>query len=271
MLYIHENNFDTKINTTIENKKQVNGYHNLKPELTSFKHDYYIPFKNKMLQIEFDAKRSDSFKEAASVINNYALQLSRFISTYKITSQCKLESTLLEELSVYLFKDIPEIKNHTFGIFNKKIYAGLKIDSNHNLTTINKDVDFCIGKKSIITIDRQSPIEIIVPIVAVECKTYMDATMFGEIKSSSKAIKSASPNAKAYVLMGYKDLADEHIIAARQDSTLDELFALKKSKNSEIDYHVLFDYWTEIRNAISSVAQENVVPKHGRLLNTNNS
>ena len=155
----------------------------------------------------------------------------------------------------------------TFGIFNKGIYAGLKIDSDNHIVVIKKDVDFCIGKSVNITISNQMPTELILPIVAVEVKTYLDATMFGEIKSSSKAIRSASPNSKTYVLMGYKDLADEHIIAARQDSTLTEMFALRQDAHSPISSATLLEYWREIKNAVDSISSNENIPLVGRLLN----
>ena len=117
---------------------------------------------------------------------------------------------LLEEISCYLFHNIDEIKNGNLSIFNKGIYAGIKIKEDLTIDVIKKDVDFCIGKKINVTIDKQTPVSLIIPAVSVEVKTYLDATMFGEIKSSSKTLKSSTPNSRAYVLMGYKNIADEH-------------------------------------------------------------
>ena len=90
--------------------------------------------------------------------------------------------------------------------------------------------------------------------------------MFGEIKSSSRALRSGSPNSKTYVLMGHKELADEHIIAARQDSYLTEMFCLKASASSPIDQKVLYDYWNEIHIVVSSVSEDLTIEVPGRLL-----
>lgn len=95
----------------------------------------------------------------------------------------------------------------------------------------------------------------------------LDATMFGEVKSSSRAIRSATPNSKAYVLMGYKEIADDHIIAARQDSTLNEMFVLRKNVDSPIDAVVLFEYWDEITTALDEIFDPVVIKTPGRLLN----
>ena len=69
-----------------------------------------IPIRKAMFAIDFTHPTIDNFKEAAKLINVYAKHLSEFTNENGITSQSKLESTLLEELSVYLFKDLPEIK-----------------------------------------------------------------------------------------------------------------------------------------------------------------
>lgn len=267
MLYVHENNINGKINQTRDTRgRRVNGYNNLKPELEEFKANIYLPFRDRIEALIFDEEHLNSFDTAADYINEYYRQLVYFSNQHDVRSQSKFESTFLEEISSYLFRNLPPIQNGAFGIFNKGIYAGLKIDSNNRIVVIKKDVDFCIGKKANITIDTQPQTELILPIVAVEVKTYLDATMFGEIKSSSKSIRSASPNSRTYVLMGYRDLADEHILAARQDAALTEMFALRESKNTPVLASVLKEYWEEINTAIESIVIDDLVPSSGRLL-----
>lgn len=261
MLYIHQSNFDTKIESN---------YHGKATQLRAFKMEYYEPFRKAMFAIDFTNPSMSDFKEATKLINLYAKNLSEFIKKNGITSQSKLESTLLEELSVYLFKDIPEIKQQRLSFYNKGIYAGLKINPDLSLDIVRKDVDFCIGKKVTMTIEKQQPITLTIPIVSVEVKTYLDATMFGEVKSSSKTLKSATPNSKAYVLMGYKCLADEHILAARQDSTLDELFVLREGEGKPIDPYALYLYWSEIVGAIKNITSHSTLTVPGRLLAYNN-
>lgn len=222
--------------------------------------------RKSLLKLTFAETNIQAFKTATDIFNEYSKEINAFSMRYNIKSQSKFASTYLEEISSYLFKDIPEIRSGELGIFNKKIYAGLKIDNNKRIGIITKDVDFCIGKKVNISIDDQLATELILPVVAVEVKTYLDATMFGEVKSSSKAIRSASPNSKAYVLMGYKDLADEHIIAARQDSALTEMFALRGGPSSPIDVDAVFYYWKEIESAVTEVANLSHISVPGRLL-----
>ena len=244
MVYVHESNFNTKItdrNGTYYAKRDV---------IQEFRDSFYYPTRRELESLTFDENHPASFDRATSIINDYYELIRQFSSKHDIKSQSKFESTFLEEMSVYLFKDLPQIINGQYDFFNKKIYAGLKVNTDNSVDIITKDVDFCIGKKIDISIDGSASKCLILPIVCVEVKTYLDATMFGEVKSSSKAIRSASPQSKAYVLMGYKDLANEHIISARQDSTLNEMFALRRDEHSGIDAQTLYDYWKEITQAV---------------------
>ena len=255
-MHVHENNIDTKINTN------YGGHQN---ELKDFKENIYLPMRKKIESIDFSLGRK-KFIEAAAILNEYWNKLHAFAVKYNIKSQSKFESTFLEEISYYLFHDLDEIKNGQLAIFNKRIYAGLKINEDSSIAVITKDVDFCIGKKITLTIDKQKPETLIIPAVSVEVKTYLDATMFGEIKSSSKTLKSSTPNSRAYVLMGYKCIADEHILAARQDATLDEMFVLQAKEGAEIDSETLYEYYNEITYAISQLGAPQSVSAPGRLL-----
>lgn len=257
MLFVHENNLLNKI------RQDYKGHG---ADINAFYEAEYLPVKEELLSITFSETDMRSFDSATALINAYYAKIEAFSQRYSITSQSKFTSTFLEEISTYLFKDIPEIVSGEFGVYNNAIYAGLKINADKTVGIITKDVDFCIGKKATIAIDEQPPAELILPIVAVEVKTYLDATMFGEVKSSSKAIRSASPNSKTYVLMGYKDLADKHIIAARQDSTLTEMFALRANENSPIAASALYQYWHEIVQAVDDVAAVSIISTPGRLL-----
>lgn len=263
LLFVHESNLVNKYKTDYKGRSK---------EIREFYFHSYLEMREQALGLTFDENHQEDFIKLTSIINDYYRAVERFTDRFNITSQSKFASTFLEEISAYLFKDVPEIRSGEFGIFNKNIYAGLKLDSDRNVSVITKDVDFCIGKKVEVDIKDTSGndtvVQIIVPIVAVEVKTYLDATMFGEIKSSSGAIRSASPNSRTYVLMGYKDLKDEHIIAARQDSALTEMFALREGKGKPVDAGALYSYWEEVSGAIKSVSDSGTVKTPGRLLHS---
>ncbi len=255
-MYIHENNIDGKI-------KQ--DYNHRKNELISFKENTYLPMRHNIEQIDF-SKGKRVFTRATSILNDYREKLHDFSVVHNIKAQSKFESSFLEEINYYLFKDLNIIQKKQLNIFNKGIYAGLKINEDLSIDIIKKNVDFCIGKEITIQINYQSPIKLIIPAISVEVKTYLDATMFGEVKSSSKTIKSSTPNSKAYVLMGYKCIADEHILASRQDSTLDEMFVLQQSEHAPIDSNTLYEYYSEICTTIKNLTITPIISVPGRLL-----
>jgi hypothetical protein len=257
LLYIHENNILGKIDQD---------YQNLKDILNDFYKNEYLPMRKKVLALTFDNDHKKDFETATNIFNEYYNKLIDYRKKYNIKSQSKWDSTFLEEISSYLFKDVKEIKNNEYGIFNKKVYAGLKINNDKKIEILTKDVDFCIGKKVKVSISGQKEVDLILPIVAVEVKTYLDATMFGEVKSSSKAIRSASPNSKTYVLMGHKELSDEHLIAARQDSTLSEIFVLQKNENAPFDYFTIYEYWKEITESLNNITGNDIISVPGRIL-----
>lgn len=256
-MYVHEDNIETKIG---------GNYNGLEEKLLAFEKKFYFPMREKVESIDF-SRGLTAFEKATEILNIYWEELHEFAIKNKIKSQSKFESTFLEEISCYLFHNIDEIKNGNLSIFNKGIYAGIKIKEDLTIDVIKKDVDFCIGKKINVTIDKQTPVSLIIPAVSVEVKTYLDATMFGEIKSSSKTLKSSTPNSRTYVLMGYKNIADEHILAAKQDSTLDEIFVLQAKEGDPIDSKTLYEYYKEVKKAISSLVNQVKIVVPGRLLN----
>lgn len=255
-IFIHKSNIENKIK---------NNYNNKRIELQSFYSDVYLETHRFLLEQNYS--KDDTFSSIISKINTYLNELDVFSDKNKINSQSKFRSTFLEELSEYLFKDLEPIKSGRLGFYNKKIYAGLKIGADMKVSVIHKDVDFCIGKEVSLNIDGNLE-TIIMPVVAVEVKTYLDATMFGEVQYSARLIKNAVPNARIYVLMEYNDVAKEKIIAARHDNSINEMFALrcKGDKNRyNFDFTVLENYYKEIKDAITNLRSE-TVNDHGRLL-----
>lgn len=263
MIYVHENNFKNKIDTNYNKKGK---------EIEKFYNEMYLKYKKKLEEINYASENIEEFKKAAKLIDEYLIEVEKFSTKHKIKSQSKFRSTFIEEISSYLFKEIPIIKEGTFEIFNKKIFSGMKINSKMHADIIEKDVDFCIGKKVELVIDEVQTMQMIIPIVCVEVKTYLDATMFGEVQFSSRQIKNASPNAKTYVLMEYNDVSKEKIIAARYDNNLNEMFALRGGKRKEgirktpLDANTLLSYYKEIKNSLEETKIESDITTPGRIL-----
>ena len=258
-IFIHEQNIKTKVKNSKGQKKVL---------FQNFYGQTYLDLHRHLMRIKFD--KTESFKVLAKAANAYLREIDTFCDSNDISSQSKFRSSFLEELSEYMFKDLPAIKRKELGFFNKGIFAGMKIGTNMSPAVITKDVDFCIGKKVPISIGNDS-FEIIMPIIAVEVKTYLDATMFGEVQHSSGLLKNAIPNVKTYVLMEYNRVANEKIIAARHENNVDEMFALRLKKESEkykISAKVLQNYYDEVVGALKSIRSKrhNKVNEFGKLL-----
>lgn len=258
MLFVHEQNVKGKIGSNYHGKGEI---------LNQFYHEEYLPVKNALSEIDFSLGR-DSFIKGTRIINNYLKKLTEFGDKHHINAHSKFRSSFLEEISTYLFKDNEYIKSEKLGIYNKGIYAGMKIDSNMNIRVLKKDVDFCIGKKCNVKINNTDKGDIIIPIVAVEVKTYLDGTMFGEVQHSSKQIKNSTPNAKTYVLMETNDVGVDKIVAARYDNVINEMFVLRFATKYPIVDEVLEDYYNEISDAIKNIDEDDEVKVPGRLINT---
>ena len=255
--FVHKNNLLSKIEENYNHKKE---------EIHDFLVNKYDPLHKKM--IEACSAKTLNFENITELINDYLNELDIFGNANNIKSQSKFRSTFLEEISTYLFMNIPDIKKDKIGIYNKGIYTGMQIGSNLEVTVLKKDVDFCIGKKVNLKIDNKD-YNIILPLIAVEVKTYLDATMFGEVQFSSKAIKSATPNARTYVLMETNQVGREKIIAARYDNNLTEMFVLRKDTNVPIKAAVLEDYYNEIIESIENIGLSSSIDVPGRLIKVN--
>ncbi len=257
MIYVHESNFRSKIE---------GNYKDGGDKIERFYSDVYLKMRELLLDIDFSSNDDEAFKKAADIINEYYKKLDKFTHDNSITSQSKFRSTFLEELSSYLFADNEYIRNGELGIYNRGIYAGMKIGNDLKVNIMKKDVDFCIGKKVKFKIENRE-YEIILPVIAVEVKTYLDATMLGEVQFSSKLLKNATPNVKTYVLMETNDVGIDKIVAARYEKALNEMFVLRHDRNSLIDYRILKDYYEQISNDIRDTAIERGIVTPGRLIN----
>lgn len=256
-MFSHEKNLNNKIQ---------NNYNNIPSILSQFKEQYFNPYNCFMRNFQFSNTSEWNYQDLADKINKYYNNVKDFSNNYNIKSQSKLESTVLEDINFYMFINHPIVSKYNLQLKNKSIFAGLKFNNN-KLEVITKDVDFCICKPITISIDDNIKREIYIPIISVEVKTYLDSTMFGEILYSSAKIKSASRNSYAYVLLGYKSLKDEHILAAKQDSVINEIFVLRKGKNYDIDFLTLRNYYLEIDKSLHKFFEENPIVTPGKLFN----
>jgi hypothetical protein len=157
----------------------------------------------------------------------------------------------LEEFCGFLLKDLPGISDLELDIFNKGVYAGLQIDQEGKTRVKTKDIDFCIGKEVSASFNREE-YKIIIPVVAAECKTYLDNTMFSEAQFTAQKIKQGAPNVKVFVIAEVNEVGLGQIPA---QSPVDQVYILRKNWDSSISSAILYQIVKDAKRALEKIEQ----------------
>jgi len=250
--FYHEKNLEGKIK---------NNYREIGDIIADFKKDAYDKeFKAKLSKISSINK--ESCKQKIKILEDYYKKTNSFVEENNISSQSKFRSTILEEFCGYLFKDLPEIEKLNLDFFNKGIFAGLKIDSSGKMKIATKDVDFCIGKKFTIQLEKKE-LDLLIPVAAIECKTFVDNTMFNEAQFSAQKLKSGSPNVYVSILTEWNAIGRDSIPS---QSPVDEIFVMRKNAHSNISVDLVYEFFENIKSVLCSKTLEELkLP--GRLFN----
>ena len=277
--YVHEDFLLGEIKKAGERYKRNSGKHkkgDMKDRKTynaykKFYDNYYKPMRSKIEGMTFDEKNVKSFENCERVLNQYWDDLNQFMKKQKISDNSKIHTNFLEEFSCYFLSGIAKIEE--FDIFISDVFAGLKIMPTHEIRQITKDVDFCVGNELVVNSGTDDEMKLRIPAISVEVKTYVDATMLGEIMNSARKIKGANPGSKVILLTWINSLADEHALEAAYDSSIDEIIVLseRKRKNGEkavIEFtkEGLKDYYCVMCQSLKEVMQEEEIPSMGRIL-----
>jgi len=206
----------------------------------------YADFHNK-----FSTK---NLEESVSILNTYKNFVHKNNNNI-FSAQSKFESTILEECMYRLFR---EFENEVVKIGNIKAYSNLYFSpldfadfQNRSSVKINvKDQDFAIYKKVQFTIqDSQNPIITFVPVVAIECKTYLDKTMLEGSIATAEKIKNGNPYCKFCIVTEYYEV-DKGVDV--KHSRIDQIYVLnknakRKSSISNISIDVVYLLYNDIK------------------------
>lgn len=249
--FVHEDNLEAKIRTNY--KKRGLDFQN-------FKLRVYTPYK--VAQLEIKAMTKEAVSRKVKLLEDYFQKADSFNRGNWISFQSKFRPTILEEFCGYLFKDLPQINFLGLTFFKKGVYAGLDIDRDGRVRIKTKDIDFCIGK----VVEAEfggSRYEIRIPIVGIECKTYIDNTMFSEAQFTAQKLKGGSPGIKVFVI------AETNQIDIRQlpsQSPIDQIYILREKVGSPVDTQVVWEFFNEVRSNIEKVSMERILKLPGKLL-----
>lgn len=161
------------------------------------------------------------------------------------SAQSKFRSTVLEEFLAILLHDavrecLKDVPDANVEIGSVKAYANLYFYSKNFSTFakepsigINvKDQDFAIYRNVKIRMDEGTPILTSVPVVAVECKTYVDKTMFEGAAATAEKLKAGNPYTMFSIVAETYEI-DRSFIPAY--SRVDQVYILRKgSRKGEV-------------------------------------
>jgi len=240
----HLSNFETKI--AINYKQRGSAF-------KIFKRRYYCPYLAKQTNITRTSKAA--IKQRVKLLNAYYRRVDTFNSSNWITAQSKFRPTILEEFCGFLFKDSKEIKKLGLRLFSSEVYAGIKIDETGKVRTQTKYVDFCIGKEVNATFEQDST-NFIIPVIAIECKTYLDNTMFSEAQFTAQKLKQGAPNVRTYIVAETNEVK---IAQIPSDSPIIQVYILRKKTGKPIDADVFVKLYSEVTAALKGLMKTKTI------------
>jgi len=252
--FFHENNIIGKINKN---------YKNIGTHFSHLKSIYYDLYKDNQLKI-INFTRTEIISKVC-LLNQYYKDFDTYFSSNNInlTQQSKIRPTILEEFCGFLFKDLPILSNLGLDFFNKKIFAGLTLDSRGNVKPKEKDIDFCIGKKIQAQFNGINK-TIIIPLIAVECKTWLDKTMLGEAQFTAMKFKNSNPDVSVFLLAGYSGIAHDEV-PRKSQTQIDQIYLIGDTRKSVND-SVIYNFFVDIKKSLNNIQINNIQINIGKLL-----
>lgn len=160
------------------------------------------------------------------------------------TAQSQLHSSVLEQFMYYLFKDVPILAKAGLDFGRTKAYTNLyfaprnlpAFASDPNLIVHVKDQDFAISKALDIGYryvgtqgewNAKGPVS--VPVVTIECKTYLDKTMYEGSVATAEKIKQGNPYCLFLIATETYEVSRE---VDPRYSRIDQIYVLRKERRS---------------------------------------
>jgi len=267
--YVHCSNLLTKCKNTLnsldkdkEDKKDISVFACSSDALRFLKP--YIDYRDQIEKViknesynhdERQNKLIDIFKNYKEIANSNNKKKTK---GYYFTPQSKFESTIMEEfLGIFLSPIIKDMKNIKCGpsksFLNTSFFVSLNnMSAIATKDTKTKDQDFSIyiehnsGSNDGKTVDQ-------IPLISIECKTYVDKTMLESSISTANRIKAGTPSSKFYIVTETIDLGCEQKVGNHE---IDNIYVIRKSTRSEnavMCNQVFIDIYEKIDSDINSL------------------
>lgn len=182
---------------------------------------------------------------------------------FGFTSQSQLHSSVLEEFMYYLFKDIRKLTNKKLHWGRTEAYTNLyfappnieAFEENSSIVINVKNQDFAISKevmlKSKVSTKKTWQQNIIyVPVVSIECKTYLDKTMYEGSASTAEKIKKGNPYCLFLIVTETYELT---LDVDPKYSSIDQIYVLRReSRTNPIYDDIVYDLFKFVELHINS-------------------
>lgn len=167
------------------------------------------------------------------------------------TPQSKLHSTVIEEFMYHLLKGIPALKDKELVFGPTKAYSNLyfaptdlnTFEKKSGIVINTKDQDFAISKKITITTEasgsgESEKKEVSVPVVSIECKTFLDKTMYEGSVATAEKIKRGNPYSLFLIVTETYEVSPD---VDPKYSQIDQIYVLRKSSRRNLRLPVQAD------------------------------
>ena len=255
-----------------------------------------MKFRQSVSQIKVLNKRN--IGRLVESFNTYRSKVAYVFEARENSGQENLQSTMMEEFFKHLLRDlvIPICGQNPPNMWmgKGKGYVDLTFSPSSYSTIFNaptpylhsKDQDFLLGAKFIFSLKADTGgkdvaevhnEDFIVPVVAIECKTYLERNMLDSCANTASRLKKAMPYCLYIVAAEYLKLET----AQPELTDIDEVFILCKATNSArltrkkmgkpvipLDTDLIIDIFEMVKRHLNGIWwQPESVLKSGKVIN----
>ncbi|MEM6378284.1 MAG: Bpu10I family restriction endonuclease [Bacteroidota bacterium] len=209
--------------------------------------------------------------------NEYRKQVIGILESRKNSGQENLRSSMLEEFFCHLFSDLlkeslSNIPNNLFMgkaksyvdlAFSPSSFKNIFVNPNPYIHT--KDQDFVLGVSldlEILSNKHSFKEKLIIPVLAIECKTYIEKNMLDSCAGTARRLKSAMPYCMYIVVAEYMKMKD----VQPELSDINEIYIFCKATNSDrlknrknkltphpVNAVLVFDLFMKVKGHLNSI------------------
>ena len=198
----------------------------------------YIPYLE--ANLDLIGYSDEIIRERVALLNDYYSFIHENDYDNLFSSQGKFRPTILEEFLFLLFKDFVteyqdrlnaadylesgSVKAYSNLYFKAKSFS--EFVTNPEIAINEKDQDFAIYRKFVLTVNGGNAVNLQVPAVAIEAKTFIDKTMLDGIIATAEKVKSGNPYSM------FISVTETYDVAFGVDpaySRIDQIYVLRKT------------------------------------------